>query len=130
MNAFYLYIFKIFFSTKWSIRIRDSKFGLALVIESSRQVTCFFFFSCSLIDRLQCKDLILLRVSSLLLFLLIYKYTPSVLVLFVCRVVDMCSGLRSILWISFRMRLRKSTHCIRCTLPTQYLEWNMKWKKR
>lgn len=26
---------------KWSIRIRDSKFGLALVIESSRQVKCF-----------------------------------------------------------------------------------------
>lgn len=30
-----------FFFSKWSIRIRDSKFGLALVIESSRQVISF-----------------------------------------------------------------------------------------
>lgn len=40
----------IFSSPKWSIRIRDSKFGLALVIESSRQVTLSGFSLISFAD--------------------------------------------------------------------------------
>lgn len=47
-----------FSSPKWSIRIRDSKFGLALVIESSRQVTSQSFLSPELLTVGQRPDVI------------------------------------------------------------------------
>ncbi|KAK6310138.1 hypothetical protein J4Q44_G00200190 [Coregonus suidteri] len=43
---------------------------------------------------------------------------------------DMCLDLRSTQWISFKMQLKRSTHCAKCTLPTPSLEWTMRWRKR
>lgn len=45
IESYLIYFLCCFSSPKWSIRIRDSKFGLALVIESSRQVSSQSFLS-------------------------------------------------------------------------------------